>query len=76
VLTIISKTESKKVGQERGISTRRLCEQSFNSRNYGMRMIQKALNYGYIKRVKTGKEIISLLTPKGRRLLDKLEKEE
>jgi predicted transcriptional regulator len=55
-----------------GISTRRLCFYGFNSRNYGMQMIHKALEYGYIRRKKNGKETMNLLTAKGKRLLDKL----
>jgi hypothetical protein len=39
-----------------GISTRQLCEQSFNSRNYSLQMIQKAEQERYIKRIGSGKK--------------------
>jgi DNA-binding MarR family transcriptional regulator len=73
LLTVISTSESKPAGGG-GISTRQLCDQSFNSRNYGTRMIKEAEKNGYIRRVKTGKKTIHTLTSKGRRLLQKLEK--
>src|SRR5215216_5127440 len=63
-----------------GIPTRRLCEQVFNSRTYGMKMIYKAKRDGYIKRViqpkpsgqKGNHLTVNYLTPKGLQLLDKL----
>jgi DNA-binding MarR family transcriptional regulator len=73
LLTVISTSESKPASGG-GISTRQLCDQSFNSRNYGTRMIKEAEKNGYIKRVRRGKETIHSLTSKGRRLLQQLEK--
>ncbi|HEV3433285.1 MAG TPA: hypothetical protein VG098_04770 [Nitrososphaera sp.] len=37
-----------------GISTRKLCEEAFKTRNYGMRIINKAYDEGYIKRYGKG----------------------
>ena len=34
-----------------GISTTKLCEQAFKTRNYGMRVINRAYDEGYIKRL-------------------------
>ena len=39
-----------------GISTTNLCEQAFKTRNYGMRVINRAYEDGYIKRFGKKKE--------------------
>ncbi len=58
-----------------GISTRKLCEQAFHTRNYGMRVINRAYDDGYIKRFgknKRGHNKINYLSDKGKELLDQL----
>jgi predicted HTH transcriptional regulator len=55
-----------------GISTRKLCEQAFKTRNYGMRTINRAYDQGYIKRFgknKRGHRTINYLSDKGKDLL-------
>jgi hypothetical protein len=62
-----------------GISTTKLCEQAFKSRNYGMRVIKKAYDDGYIKRFgknKRGHDKVNYLSDKGEELLNLLEKNE
>ena len=58
-----------------GISTRKLCEQAFKTHNYGMRVIDRAYEDGYIKRFgknKRGHNKINYLSDKGEELLDQL----
>ena len=58
-----------------GISTRKLCEQAFKTRNYGMRVINRAYDDGYIKRFgknKRGHKKVNYLSDKGNELLDQL----
>ena len=57
-----------------GISTTKLCEQAFKSRNYGMRVIKRAYDDGYIKRFGKKKEgpghkKINYLSDKGKEIL-------
>jgi hypothetical protein len=59
-----------------GISTRKLCEQAFKTRNYGMRAINRAYDDGYIKRFgknKHGHNKVNYLSDKGKELLNQLE---
>jgi hypothetical protein len=56
-----------------GISTTNLCEQAFKTRNYGMRVINRAYEDGYIKRFGKGKHAhkkINYLSDKGKDLLN------
>ena len=58
-----------------GISTTKLCEQAFKTRNYGMRVINRAYDDGYIKRFGKGKHAhkkINYLSEKGKELLSQL----
>jgi hypothetical protein len=59
-----------------GISTRKLCEQAFKTRNYGMRVINRAYDDGYIKRFgknkRGGHNKVNYLSDKGRELLSQL----
>ena len=63
-----------------GISTRKLCEQAFKTRNYGMRVINRAHDDGYIKRFGKGRHAhkkINYLSEKGKELLlSQLQQEE
>jgi len=62
-----------------GISTRKLCEEAFKTRNYGMRVINKAYDEGYIKRYGKGKhnsKKVNYLGKKGRELLSQQQAEE
>jgi len=55
-----------------GISTTKLCEQAFKTRNYGMRVISRAYDEGYIKRYGKGKHAhkkVNYLSEKGKELL-------
>jgi hypothetical protein len=55
-----------------GISTSKLCEQAFKTRNYGMRVINRAYQDGYIRRFGKGKHAqkkINYLSDKGKELL-------
>jgi predicted HTH transcriptional regulator len=64
----------KEAGKD-GISTRKLCEQAFKTRNYGMRVINRAYDDGYIKRFgknKRGHKKVNYLSDKGKELLDQL----
>jgi hypothetical protein len=67
-----------KIIQESGkdwISTRKLCEQAFKTRNYGMRVINRAYDEGYIKRFgknKRGHNKVNYLSDKGKELLSQL----
>jgi hypothetical protein len=59
-----------------GISTRKLCEQAFKTQNYGMRLINRAYEDGYIKRYGKGKHSlkkINYLSDKGKDLLSQLD---
>jgi hypothetical protein len=67
---------------KRGISTRRVCEQVFNSRSYGLEMLKEAAKQELITRstpVPPGKGergnwlVVNKITPKGRRLLKNLQ---
>jgi predicted HTH transcriptional regulator len=52
-----------------GISTRKLCEQAFKTRNYGMRVINRAYENGYINRFgknKRGHKTVNYLSDKGK----------
>jgi predicted HTH transcriptional regulator len=52
-----------------GISTTKLCEQAFKTRNYGMRVINRAYDEGYIKRFgknKRGHNKVNYLSDKGK----------
>ena len=57
-----------------------MCDDFFNSHNYGMRKIdeaEKEKEEGYIKRIKINNhEIRNILTPRGLQLLQSLEKYE
>ena len=58
-----------------GISTTKLCEQAFKTRNYGMRVINRAYDEGYIKRFgknKRGHKKINYLSDNGKELLSQL----
>jgi predicted HTH transcriptional regulator len=58
-----------------GISTTKLCEQAFKTRNYGIRVINRAYDEGYIKRFgknKRGHKKINYLSDKGKELLSQL----
>jgi predicted HTH transcriptional regulator len=62
-----------------GISTRKLCERAFHTRNYGMRAINRAYDDGYIKRFgknKRGHNKINYLSDKGKELLIQLQQQE
>ena len=62
-----------------GISTRKLCEQAFKTRNYGMRVINRAYDEGYIKRFgknKRGHNKVNYLSDKGKELLSQLQQQE
>jgi hypothetical protein len=67
-----------KVIQEAGkdrISTTKLCEQAFKTRNYGMRVINRAYDDGYINRFGKGKHAhkkINYLSEKSKELLSQL----
>ena len=55
-----------------GISTRKLCEEAFKTRNYGMRVINRAYDQGYIKRFgknKRSPKKINYLSDRGKELL-------
>ena len=55
-----------------GISTRKLCERVFKTRNYGMCVINKAYDDGYIKRFgknKHGHNKVNYLSDIGKELL-------
>jgi predicted HTH transcriptional regulator len=59
-----------------GISTTKLCEQAFKTRNYGMRVINKAYDDGYIQRFgknKRGHDKVNYLSDKGMELLSQLD---
>ena len=59
-----------------GISTTKLCEQAFKTRNYGMRVINKAYDDGYIQRFgknKHGHDKVNYLSDKGMELLSQLD---
>ena len=58
-----------------GISTTKLCEQAFKTRNYGMRVINRAYDEGYIKRFgknKCGHNKVNYLSDKDKELLSQL----
>lgn len=58
-----------------GISTTKLCEQAFKTHNYGMRVISRAYNEGYIKRFGKNKHSpkkVNYLSEKGKELLSQL----
>ena len=62
-----------------GISTRKLCEQAFHTHNYGMRVINRAYDDGYIKRFgknKRGHNKTNYLSDKGKELLSQLQQQE
>ena len=55
-----------------GISTKKLCEQAFKTQNYGMRLINRAYQDGYILRFGKGKHAhkkVNYLSDKGKELL-------
>jgi hypothetical protein len=55
-----------------GISTIKLCGQAFKTRNYGMRVINRAYDEGYIKRFgknKRGHNKVNYLSDRGKALL-------
>jgi hypothetical protein len=60
-----------------GISTRKLCEQAFKTRNYGMRVINRAYDDGYIKRFgknkRGGHNKVNYLSDKGQELLSQMD---
>jgi DNA-binding MarR family transcriptional regulator len=59
-----------------GISTKKLCEQAFKTQNYGMRLINRAYEDGYIKRYGKGKHAqkkVNYLSDKGKELLSQLD---
>ncbi len=59
-----------------GISTRKLCEQAFKTRNYGMRVINRAYDDGYIQRFgknKRSPKKVNYLSDKGKELLSQLQ---
>jgi hypothetical protein len=61
-----------------GISTKKLCEQAFKTRNYGMRVINRAYDEGYIKRFGKNKrggghKKVNYLSDKGKELLSQLD---
>jgi predicted HTH transcriptional regulator len=63
-----------KAGKD-GISTRELCEQTFKTKNYGMRVIGRAYDDGYIQRFgknKRGHNKVNYLSDKGKELLSQL----
>jgi hypothetical protein len=58
-----------------GISTTKLCEQAFKTHNYGMRVISRAYDEGYIKRFGKNKHSpkkVNYLSEKGKELLSQL----
>jgi hypothetical protein len=62
-----------------GIPTRKLCEEAFKTRNYGMRVINRAYDDGYIKRYGKGKHAhnkVNYLSDKGKELLSQLQQHE
>ena len=62
-----------------GISTTKLCEQAFKTRNYSMRVIDRAYDDGYIKRYGKGKHAhkkINYLSEKGKELLSQLQQQQ
>ncbi len=59
-----------------GISTRKLCERVFKTRNYGMCVINRAYDDGYIKRFGKNKRShnkVNYLSDKGKELLNELD---
>jgi hypothetical protein len=62
-----------------GISTRKACHDVFNSRTYGMKVIQRAEKLGYILReeeppIERGAWfVINRITPKGKKLLSQMD---
>jgi DNA-binding MarR family transcriptional regulator len=64
----------------RGLPTRKLSQDVFNSRTYGWKVLKQAEKLGYIKRKRVQKPkgqrgnymVMNYLTPKGRRLLQEL----
>ena len=59
-----------------GISTKKLCERAFKTQNYGMRLINRAYEDGYIKRYGKGKHAqkkVNYLSDKGKDLLSQLD---
>jgi hypothetical protein len=76
---LLKAIKDKQTPGSKGLNTRTVCDDFFNSRNYGMRMIHEAEaeaeDEGYIKRVKINNhEIRNILTPRGMQLLQSLEK--
>jgi hypothetical protein len=66
----------------KGLHTRAVCEQVFDSRSYGLVILKRAASLGLIKRYdpvppkrKGGWMIVNHITPKGRSLLTKLQKQ-
>lgn len=62
-----------------GITTTKLCEQAFKTHNYGMRVINRAFDEGYIKRYGKGKHAhkkINYLSEKGKEVLNQLDNTE
>ncbi len=58
-----------------GISTTKLCEQAFKTHNYGMRVISRAYDEGYIKRFGKNKHSpkkVNYLSEKGKEMLSQL----
>jgi hypothetical protein len=68
-------------GTLKGVSTRKACKDVFNSRTYGMKVIQRAQRLGYITReeeppIERGAWfVINRITPTGSALLEKLEED-
>ena len=62
-----------------GVSTRKACKDVFNSRTYGMKVIQRAEKLGYIKRdekppIERGAWfVMNRITPTGKKLLSQLQ---
>jgi hypothetical protein len=59
-----------------GISTRKLCERAYKTRNYGMCVINKAYDAGYIKRFGKNKHShnkVNYLSDIGKELLSELD---
>jgi hypothetical protein len=59
-----------------GVSTSKLCERAFKTRNYGMRVINRAYDDGYIKRFGKNKHShnkVNYLSDIGKELLSELD---
>jgi len=62
-----------------GISTTNLCDHAFKTRNYGMRVITRAYDDGYIQRFgknKRSPKKVNYLSDKGKELLSQLQQQE